>query len=175
MRVLSYLAVLLTAAFACRPANTSAADTSASARQAIDAANAQWPRLTSTGHADSIAEFYAADGAVMPPNMAAVRGKEAVRTFFATINTIDPRPTLTLRSDKVVATGTLAVETGRWHWAFPAGAKLPPGTPAVDSGKYIVRWEQQNGKWLMVDDIWNSDTPLPTAPPPPAPAPRRSR
>ena len=175
MRAHSYLAVFLTAAVACRPANTSAADTSASARQAIDAANAQWPRLTSTGHADSIAEFYAADGVVMPPNMATVRGKEAVRTFFATINTIDPRPTLTLRSDKVVATGTLAVETGRWHWAFPAGAKLPPGTPAVDSGKYIVRWEQQNGKWLMVDDIWNSDTPLPSAPlPPPAPA-RRGR
>ncbi|HLZ45560.1 MAG TPA: hypothetical protein VKQ05_07765 [Gemmatimonadales bacterium] len=63
--------------------------------------------------------------------------------------------------------GTLAVETGRWVWAFPAGAKLPPGTPAVDSGKYIVRWAQQNGKWVMVDDIWNSDLPLPT----PAPAP----
>ena len=40
MRAHSYLALLLTAAFACRPANTSAADTSADARQAIDAANA---------------------------------------------------------------------------------------------------------------------------------------
>jgi hypothetical protein len=25
-----------------------------------------------------------------------------------------------------------------------------------------VHWMQDNGKWLMVDDIWNSDTPLPT-------------
>jgi hypothetical protein len=40
---------------------------------------------------------------------------------------------------------------------------------AVDSGKYIVRWAQQNGRWLMVDDIWNSDTPLPTAPAPATP------
>ena len=172
MRAHCYLAVLLTAAFACRPANTSAADTSADAKQAIDAANAQWPRFTSTGHADSIAEFFAADAVIMPPNMASMKGKDAVRAFFAEINGISPRPTLTLRSDKVVATGTLAVETGRWHWAFPAGAKLPPGMTAVDSGKYIARWEQQNGTWLMVDDIWNSDMPLPTAPPPP-PAQRR--
>ncbi len=171
MRAHSYFAILVTAAFACQPA-----DTTADAKHAIDAANAQWPRLTSTGHADSIAEFYAADAVIMPPNMATMKGKDAVRAFFATINTIDPRPTLTLRSERVVATGPVAIEVGRWHWAYAPGAKLPPGTTAVDSGKYIARWAQQNGKWVMVDDIWNSDLPLPMAPaPPPAPAPRRSR
>lgn len=169
MHARRYLPFLILTAFACRPA-----DTTASAKQAIDGANAQWPRLTSTGHADSIAEFYAADAVLMPPNMATIRGKDSVRAFFATINTIDPRPTLTLRAETVVASGSVAVETGRWHWAFPAGATLPPGMPSVDSGKYIVRWTQQNGKWLMVDDVWNSDLPLPTPPAPP-PAPRRSR
>ena len=169
MRPVYHLIPFLAVALACQPA-----DTSASAKQAIDAANAQWPRLTSTGHADSIAEFYAAEAVLMPPNMPTMRGKDAVRTFFATINTIDPRPTLTLRAVTVVASGPVAVETGRWHWAFPAGAKLPPGMAAVDSGKYIVRWTQQNGRWLMVDDIWNSDSPLPTAPAPaPPPASRR--
>ncbi len=169
MRARRYLPFLILTAFACQPA-----DTTSSAKQAIDAANAQWPRLTSTGHADSIAEFYVEDAVLMPPNMATIRGKEAVRAFFATINTIDPRPTLTLRAVTVVASGAVAVETGRWHWAFPAGATLPPGTPAVDSGKYIVRWAQQNGKWLIADDVWNSDVPLPTPPaPPPAPARRR--
>lgn len=157
-RPLAGLVPLLAVALACQPA-----DTSAGAKQAIDAANAQWPRLTSTGHADSIAEFYAVDAVIMPPNMASMKGKEAIRAFFATINTIDPRPTLTLRAETVVANGPVAVETGRWHWAFPAGAKLPPGMAAVDSGKYIVRWAQQNGKWLMVDDVWNSDLPLPMA------------
>src|SRR2546429_5305200 len=148
-------------------------DPPASAKQGIDAANAQGPRLRSTGHADSIAEFYAADAVIMPPNMATMRGKDAVRAFFATINTIDPRPTLTLHAVTVVASGPVAVETGRWHWAYAAGATLPPGTPAVDSGQYIVRWAQQNGRWLMVDDVWNSDLPLPTAPPAPARAPGR--
>ena len=167
MRAHRYLPFLVLTVFACQPA-----DTSAAAKQAIDAANAQWPRLTSTGHADSIAEFYAADAVLMPPNMPTLRGKEAIRAFFAVINTIEPRPTLTLRAETVVGAGPLAVERGRWHWAFPAGAKLPPGPPAVDSGKYLVRWTQQNGKWLMLDDVWNSDLPLPSAPPPP-PAPAR--
>jgi len=116
MRARRYLPFLILTAFACRPA-----DTTASAKQAIDAANAQWPRLTSTGHADSIADFYAEDAVLMPPNMATIRGKDGVRAFFATINTIDPRPTLTLRAETVVASGPVAVETGRWHWAFPAG------------------------------------------------------
>lgn len=160
-----YLLLLAATAFACRPA-----DTSASAKQAIDAANAQWGRLTSTGHADSIADFYAAHAVLMPPNMSPITGKDSIRAFFAVINTMEPRPTLTLRSENVIGSGGGAVERGRWRWENPPGAKLPPGMPAVDSGKYIVRWEQQNGKWVMVDDIWNSDLPLPTAPPPATPA-----
>ncbi|HEV2672402.1 MAG TPA: DUF4440 domain-containing protein [Gemmatimonadales bacterium] len=163
-----YLPLLLITAFACQPA-----DTSASAKQAIDAANANWPRLTSGGHADSLAEFYTADARIMPPNMATMKGKAAIRAFFATINSIDPRPTLTLRAESVTGMADMALETGRWHWALPAGAKLPPGMPAVDSGKYIVHWMQSNGKWLIVDDIWNSDTPLPMAPPPPPPPAHR--
>ena len=167
MRAHTYLTLLVAASFACQPA-----DTSASANAAIDAANAQWPRLTSTGHADSIAEFYAADGVIMPPNMATMKGKDAIKAFFATMNTMDPKPILTLHADAVHGAGAMAMERGRWHWAYPAGAKLPPGIPAADSGKYVVHWMQQNGKWLMVDDIWNSDSPLPMAPPPPAPARR---
>ena len=169
MRFHHYLLFLATTAFACQPA-----DTSASAKQAIDAANAQWAKLTSSGHADSLGEFYAADAVLMPPNMATVHGKDAIRAFFAMMNQ-GPHATLTLRSESVVGSGPLAVERGRYHWAWPAGATLPAGMPAADSGKYVVRWAEQNGKWLIVDDIWNSDTPLPTPPaPPPAPA-RRTR
>ena len=150
-------ALLLVAVGCVPPPPGSAAD----AKKAIDAINASWPRLTSSGHADSIAEFYAQNAVIMPPNMAATRGKEAIRAFFATLNAV--KPTLTLRADSVWANGGAAVEQGRWWWKW-AGTP-PPGMPGADSGKYIVRWAQQNGKWLMVDDIWNSDSPLPTVPP----------
>jgi len=52
-----------------------------------------------------------------------------------------------------------ATEMGRWTWTWPAGATRPPGVPPVDSGKYMVHWVQQDGKWLMAHDIWNSDLP----------------
>jgi len=162
MRTLPCLA-LLAVALACRPP-----DTSAAAKQAIDAANANWARLTAAGHADSIAEFYTQNAVILPPNMATTRGKEAIRAFFAEMNAL--KPTLTLHADSVWGSGTAAVEQGRWSFAWPAGVTRPPGVPPVDSGKYLVRWVNENGRWLMAQDIWNSDLEPPAAP---APAPRR--
>jgi len=166
MRPLSGLVPLLALAFACVPPPPGNA---ADAKRAIDAANATWPRLTSTGHADSLAEFYQQHAVIMPPNMAPTRGKEAIRAFFATLNTV--KPTLTLHADSVWASGSAAVELGRWRFAWPAGASRPPGVPPVDSGKYVVRWVNEGGQWLMAQDIWNSDVALPT---PSAPAPARA-
>ena len=36
---------------------------------------------------------------------------------------------------------------------------------SAEKGKFIVVWKEENGKWKMHRDIWNSD-----APPPPPPA-----
>lgn len=161
MRPARCLALLLTAALGCQAAPPP--DTSAAAKQAIDANNTTWARLTAAGHADSIAEFYHPNAVLLPPNMAPVRGRDAIRAFFATLNTMaTPAPTLTIRADSVWASGPLALELGRWHFAWPAGAKRPPGAPAADSGKYVVRWIEENGRWLMVQDIWNSDLAMPT-------------
>ena len=165
MRHLSCLALL--GAVGCLPPPPGSA---ADAKKAIDAANATWPRLTSTGHADSIAEFYAPNAVILPPNMAPTRGKAAIRAFFATLNTV--KPALTLRADSVWASGSAAVEQGRWWWKW-TGAP-PPGVPPADSGKYLVRWVNEGGKWLMAQDIWNSDVALPT-PAAPAPAARPAR
>ena len=169
MRRSACLVTTALALAACKPAATPPPDTSAAAKAAIDAANANWPRLTSTGHADSIADLYTADAVMMPPNMATVHGRDSIRAFFAVINTM-PGVTLALRAESVWASGPAATEMGRWTWTWAAGVTPPPGMPAADSGKYLVRWVEENGKWLMAQDIWNSDLPLPT---PPAPAPAR--
>ena len=150
---------------ACRP--TAPPDTSVAAKQAIDAANATWSRLTSTGHADSIAEFYHPNAVIMPPNMGTFVGKDSIRAFFATMNSF--KPNLELHSDSVWGSGNAAVEQGRYRFTFAPGT-VPPGAPPVDSGKYVVRWVNENGRWLMMQDIWNSDLPMPMAP---APAPAR--
>jgi len=161
MRAIQALPILVVAALGCQAAPPP--DASAEAKQAIDAANAAWPRLTGSGHADSIAEFYQASAVIMPPNMPAVHGRDSIRAFFAVLNTMSsPPPVLTLRAESVWASGPMAVELGRWHFAWPAAAKRPPGLPAADSGKYIVRWVKDGTRWLMAQDIWNSDVPLST-------------
>ena len=158
------LPILLAAALGCQAAPPPK-DTSAEAKQAIDAADANWVRLTTAGHADSLADLYHANGVMLPPNMPAVHGREAIRAFMTTMNSMSsPAPVLTVRAESVWAQGPLALELGRWTFAWPAGAKRPPGLPAADSGKYMVRWENENGRWLMVQDIWNSDVALPMAP-----------
>jgi uncharacterized protein (TIGR02246 family) len=155
--------MLLAAVLGCPPAP--AKDTSADAKQAIDAADANWARLSAAGHADSLADLYHANGVMLPPNMPAVRGREAIRGFMAMMTSMSsPPPVLTVRAESVWASGPAAVELGRWSFAWPAAAKRPPGAPAADSGKYMVRWVNENGRWLMVQDIWNSDVALPTPP-----------
>jgi uncharacterized protein (TIGR02246 family) len=156
------LPMLLAAALACEAAP--ATDTSAAAKQAIDAADANWARLSAAGHADSLADLYHANGVMLPPNMPPVRGRDAIRAFMTTMNSMSsPPPVLTVRAESVWAQGPLALELGRWNFAWPAAAKRPPGAPAADSGKYMVRWVNENGRWLMVQDIWNSDVAMPMA------------
>ena len=147
------LAVPLTASAQAKP------DNAAAARRAIDAANANWARLTAAGHSDSLAEFYHPNAVVLPPNMTAVQGKAAIREFMAGISTMSsPPPVITLHADSVWNAGSWAVELGRWTWVWPAGAKVPAGESA-DSGKYMARWVQDKGKWVIMQDTWSSDLP----------------
>src|SRR5713101_2463811 len=97
MRPICYL-TLLAAALGCQAAPPP--DTTAEANQAIDAANANWPRLTAAGHADSLAQYYQANAVILPPNMPAVHGRDSIRAFFAVLNTMSsPPPVLTIRAE----------------------------------------------------------------------------
>ena len=168
MRPGQTLSILLAAALGCQAAPPP--DTTAEAKQAIDAADANWARLTAAGHADSLAELYHPNGVLLPPNMASVHGREAIRAFMTTMNSMSsPPPILRVWAESVWASGPHALELGRWNFAWPANAKRPPGAPAADSGKYMVRWVNENGRWLMVQDIWNSDVAMPMTPASPSP------
>src|SRR5881397_813498 len=130
MRPRHTLPIVLLAALGCQAAPPP--DTSAEAKQAIDAANATWPRLTAAGHADSLAQYYQANAVILPPNMPAVQGRDSIRAFFAVLNTMSsPPPVLTIRAESVWASGPMAVELGRWHFAWPAAAKRPPACRAA--------------------------------------------
>src|SRR6267143_7192468 len=108
MRPIQALTILIAATFGCQAAP--AKDTSAEAKQAIDAANGTWARLTAAGHADSLVQYYQANAVLLPPNMPAVHGRDSIRAFFAVLNTMSsPPPVLTIRAESVWSSWSMAV------------------------------------------------------------------
>src|SRR3989475_10679513 len=89
MRPVHHLALLLVA-LGCQAAPPP--DTTAEAKQAIDAADANWARPTAAGPADSLAELYHVNSAMFPPHMPPARGREAAPAFLTTMNSTASPP-----------------------------------------------------------------------------------
>jgi len=160
MRPICYLA-LLAAALGCQAAPPP--DTTAEAKQAIDAANATWAR-TDRRRPRGLARPVLHPNAVILPRTCRRSTARSIRAFFAVLNTMSsPPPVLTVRTDSVWASGAMAVDLGRC--SSPACRRQTAARrSAVDSGKYIVRWVNDSGRWLMAQDIWNSDVAMPMPP-----------
>jgi len=108
-----------------------------------------------SGHADSLAAFYAPDAHLMPANLPAVVGQAGIQAAFEQAAT--SKGTLKLVTESLTASGDLAVERGTYEETYT----LPGSTtPMTDRGKYLVHWHRIGGKWLIVDDIANSDLPM---------------
>jgi len=108
-----------------------------------------------SGHADSLAAFYAPDAHLLPANLPAVVGQAAIQAAFE--QAAKSKGTLKLVTEAIAASGDLAVERGTYEETYTL-----PGTttPTTDRGKYVVHWQRIGGKWLIVDDIANSDLPM---------------
>lgn len=126
----------------------------ADARTAIEATNQQFVAHFNAGHWDSVAVFYTENGRVMPPNMPVASGRTAIAATLGGMAAL--KPVLALTTESVAASGPIAIEAGTYKFTM-----TPPGAPApvTDTGKYLVHWHKVGDKWMLVDDIWNSDLP----------------
>ena len=59
--------------------------------------------------------------------------------------------TATLRTTEVEAHGSTAIEHGAYT--------LKAGKATADTGKYVVIWRRERGKWKLHLDIFNSNNP----------------
>ena len=134
---------------------------SAAAKTAVDSLDREFAAHFNQGHADIVAAMYTEQGHLMPPNGPEAVGRDAIKAAMAAM--FPMKPELKLTAVAVTANGPLALERGTYSFTF-----TPPGAPApvTDTGKYLVHWHQVDGKWLLADDIWNSDLPaMPMGPP----------
>lgn len=135
--------------------NITAAGDTAAEEQAIRGHVDRWLQLVKTKDAAGIAQLYAEDGAVMPPNAPIGKGRVAIQqTWDSMMQT--PGFDLTFTPEQIVvsSSGDMALDRGTYRLTIG-----PSGTTQSDTGKYVVVWRKIGGEWKAAADIFNSDLP----------------
>jgi uncharacterized protein (TIGR02246 family) len=140
-------------------AGISSAQTASKAAGAAtpDEIRQRWMAAGNAKDAAAIAALYAEDAMVMPPNAAAVKGRAAIQSLWkGMVDQLGSNVTLT--------------RVGGWQGGdtgYEAGTYAALMGTVNDTGKYLITFKKgADGKWLITNDIFNSDLPCP----PPAPA-----
>ncbi len=94
---------------------------------------------------------YCKEAEVYSPGVPAVKGRDAIREFFYS-NGANKEAKIDLPPGNFYGDEDLVVEEGSYD--FPDGKG-----GSVDKGKFIALWKQEDGKWKLFREIWNSDIP----------------
>ncbi|MEO6255037.1 MAG: nuclear transport factor 2 family protein [Ferruginibacter sp.] len=125
-----------------------------SARSAIIASNKIFGETFATGDSTTFAGLYTSDACLSVTGMPRMCGTAAITAFFNGGYQMGMRK-LAITTEEVMGGKEAVVETGKYEVFMAENV-------SVDKGKFIVVWKEENGKWKMHRDIWNSD--LPQAP-----------
>jgi ketosteroid isomerase-like protein len=98
-------------------------------------------------------ERYCKDAEVYSPALPMVKGRDSIQAFF--YSGTNNEAVIELPIGNVYGDADLVVEEGTYN--FPDGKG-----GSVDKGKFIALWKQEDGKWKLYREIWNTD--LPPAP-----------
>jgi ketosteroid isomerase-like protein len=133
-----------------------------SVKAAIAASNKVFGASFATGDSVAFANCYTSDACINVTGLPRMCGTQAINGFFNMAYKMGTRG-ITITTEEVMGGKDAVVEIGKYE-LFAAN------NFSVEKGKFIVIWKEENGKWKMHRDIWNSDAPPPTPEPAPAPA-----
>lgn len=142
----SFTAALLLAA---SPGNAAARG----ARAIIEEAVGTFSALVAKGDAAGLAAMYATGAQVFPPNSDIVSGAAGIQAFWQGVMDAGIKGAKLTTLD-VTVQGDLAAEVGTYEMSGADGK-------VVDSGKYVVVWKRERGRWKLHRDIWNTSMPAP--------------
>lgn len=94
-------------------------------------------------------ERYCKDAVVMGAHAPAVHGRDSIRNYFYNGGN-NTELVIELPAGNFYGNAELVVEEGTYN--FPDGKG-----GSVDKGKLIALWKQEDGKWKLYREIWNSD------------------
>jgi uncharacterized protein (TIGR02246 family) len=123
----------------------------ASARQAIEAANAGWLPAMERGDAASVAAAYAEDGALITSKGAAIRGRSAIAALYRTeMMQLGRVSGGGLVQEGVSVSGGLIYEWGHGWLAFTQ----KNGSRRLSSGPYLTVWRRgPDGTWAIIRNL----------------------
>ena len=123
--------------------------------QAIRAINPAWFKAHQAGDVEGLVAHYSDDAVLSVPGAAPIRGTAAIRESF----TKEVRDMAAAGlSQKGGANPEFAV-SGDLGYEWNTFTVTDKSGKTVDTGKYLSVFGRRNGKWVIVRDIWNSDTP----------------
>jgi len=111
-----------------------------------------WTAALNAGDVEAVAAHYAEDARLLPPNGAMTQGREAVRQEFGAMVAAGLKGELSTL--EAVVAGDIGYKVGTFKVMGPDGS-------VVDRGKFIEVWQQVGSDWMIINDIWNSDMPVP--------------
>ncbi|WP_192249501.1 YybH family protein [Mesorhizobium silamurunense] len=124
-----------------------------SAKDAIEASNAEYMKSLNSKDAAGVASHYAEDAVIFPPDMKRVDGRENIQKFWQGAIEYGVSD-LKLTTVEVEESGDFAFESGAFSFKMPG----KDSKPVDGTGKSIVVWKKaQDGNWQIYRDIWNSD------------------
>ena len=120
-------------------------------RDGIAAANANFMNTFNRGDGSGMGALYTENGQLLPPNSDFVSGQSAISAFWQGAMDMGIK-TAKLETVELDGEKDAAFEIGKYTLAGEGGSE-------IDSGKFIVVWKKEGGKWKLHRDIWNSSKP----------------
>lgn len=119
-------------------------------RGRIDAVNRRFEAAFSDGDPATVArEAYTRGARILPPGASMIQGREAIASFWTTAAQKMGVTRVQLSTVDLAPFTDGAYEIGRVTLTHADGAQA--------TGKYVVIWRQEDGRWRMDVDIWNMD------------------
>jgi ketosteroid isomerase-like protein len=157
MRRIAWIAavvVLGLVSVACQQAALSDQD-----KAAIQKSHDEFAKMVAAEKADPaglVAMFYTDDARVLPPNMPAMEGKDAIVKGFTLMG---QAKSFTFGPVTITGGGSTAVAEGTYEWV---GTVPVTGEAMADKGKYLEVFQKQaDGTWKCTHDAWSSNAPPP--------------
>jgi len=147
------LVVALAAAAVTAQSGSAQAESTAAIQRQIRKIDQHWIAAIAKKDPQVIAQFYAADGAILAPGAPIAEGRDAIaKAWKGFVDLKDFSLVFALTKINVAKAGDMAYELGTYSLSFTTDKG-----PVQEKGKYVVVWKKVGKTWKAAADIFNNN------------------